>query len=304
MKTGKGGILILLAQTFLVLGALFALALAFLSYRAISALPDPRDLARLLRMKTPTLEDLSQPADFSDEPEPDAISRDVPDESATAKRIREKEMLARLLEIADEDPSDIRVCEHLGKTTLPSRQAEIEVKVLLNSLFSEDRADSVSEAFRAPIRAILSSSGMRNVLEEVRVMESSGVPQQISEERPGLMEKVRFYARVAKAAAELYADRKRVEALSDRSMHLYALTRLAQLKHELATDTALLGTCREIQNAAVGIGRAELQMERERVLRHFRKAGVDPKIIGWDPKQWIRFQAKATRDGLVFGLLE
>lgn len=279
----------------MVCAALCALVIAFFAYRTVRELPDPRDLARLLRMKTPTLEDLEPPPAGTDDP--DALSANELEDPVVARRVREKEMLTRLLEIADEDARDIRVCEQLGKTSLPANESGLESKVLLSSLFSEERTDSVSEAFRVPMRAIFSSPGTRSVLEEVRDMETAADVPKTPVEKRGFLEKVGFYARAAKAAADLYADRDRLEALGDRAMHLYALTRLAQLKPEFGASSALVDTCRSIQNADQGLSRPELEGERAAVLEHFRKAGVDPQAIGWDPELWIRLQVKAGQDG-------
>ena len=302
MKTPKKRVWILIVQVLVVCAVLFALGIAFFAYRAVRELPDPRDLARLLRMKTPTFEDLEQPTAVAEDSE--ALSSEAIEDPVSTRRIREKEMLSRLIEISHEDPRDIRVCEQLGKTTFPADQSALESKVLLSSLFSEERADSVSESFRSPLRAIFSSPGTRSVLEEIGEIEASSAAPKTSEEKRGFLEKVGFYTRVAKAAADLYADRERLEALGDRSMHLYALTRLAQLKPELSASSTLVDTCRAIQNTERGLNRTELEGERAVVLEHFRKAGVDPKSIGWNPQQWIRLQVKVGKDGFSISLTD
>ncbi len=294
MTPAKHKATVLLVQVALVFFALFSVLIVVLTYRTVRDFPEPQDLARLLGMKTPIIEDFER----------GGVESETSEDQKSAAPMREKQLLTRLLELGAEDPKDIRVCDHLGQTALPVEQNTLESKDILRGLFSQDRTDSVSEAFRIPMREVFSNFAVRELLSELRELEGNAFLGSRRGEWRAFFEKVRFYVRVGWAAMRLNSHRTRLEALGNRAMHLYALTRLAQLKPELMRSSALIDVCQEILSRSRAPSHAEIVRERNEVLKHFKSARVAPEQIGWSPEQWIELQVQARKDGFKLNLIK
>ena len=292
---------------------------AAIAFLVLSRLPSGRDLARKLSEPTPDSAAAASPiaraadavAEPPGRPDPEpsplaeaAVVAPSPVVRTATTRARELELLAK---IVDEDPRDIRVCDQLGQSKSAERaladtktgKNPADENYTFEDLFGSDRKDSLLEAYRMPARAIFQEPAVADLIREVN---GYGIADRPDREREGILEKAGFYARVARASATLFANRKKYELLGDRATHLSVLARLALADPRLRESARVTDFCRKLQDDPALPSPEALQAEREELLALIRESGLSPKDLGFDPEEWTKFSVRQERGQLTVSL--
>ncbi|RYZ68976.1 MAG: hypothetical protein EOP05_15535, partial [Proteobacteria bacterium] len=111
----------------------------------------------------------------------DADQAEVKSEEAAAEQ-KNEELFDKLL---TEDPTDIRVCDNLGRT--PHTAQEMTKEVDFNVMMSE-RDDAVNEAFRYPILQVFNDPTLKDFLSEVKEIKDR-TASQTEQEKDSWLEK-------------------------------------------------------------------------------------------------------------------
>lgn len=218
--------------------------------------------------------------------------------SVREKKIADQKNEALLAKLLSEDPTDIRVCDNLGRKQLSKE--DILKERDFNEMMS-DRDDPMNEAFRYPILQVFNDPNLRSFLSEVKDIKQK-TDSQTQEEKESWLEKAGFYSRLAYTAGRVYARKSEFEHMGNQAQHLSALARLAALKPEVAAGGQLQTLCRSIQGKARDGQTSDLISDRRELIEIFRSAGVDPKTVGFDPKKWIHFTTKFDKKNFSFNL--
>lgn len=294
-----------------VLGVLSGLALTVVIAgfaSLIAALPSPTDLVKKLPAKSqesvPAQPDLPHAVTSATESATTAsVEALAQPETSEEKEKREKKELdakneALFEQLLTEDPSDIRVCDNLGRTQL-SREDLARERDFHEMMSGRD--DAMNEAFRSPILQVFNDPNLRSFIDEVKDIKSK-TENQTEAEKESWLEKAGFYSRMAYAGARVFARKSEFEHMGNQSAHLMALAKLTALKPEIAANGQLQTLCRLIESRAKEGEASDLVSDRKAVVEIYRQAGVDPKTLGFDPSKWIHFTMKMDKKSLAFNL--
>ena len=285
----------------IVSGTALALLVAFVCF-VFSQLPSKRELTRALtESEAPTTVAAAAPQP-SGSPSTGAVAADpaapqTGPAEALAKAEEKRRQARMLVMLTEEDRRDNRVCSQLGQSKLDLTKKDLSFE----EAFSEDRTDSIKEAFRIPMREIFQEPHLTALLQEVIEIDPQFEGKSDSE-REGFFEKIGFYSRVAATGAALYANRQKYEDLGDRATHLSKLAELVVRKPELKDSTAIQDYCRAIESPETVPDRAGLVAERRKLLDLIAQAGLNPADLNFDPDDWIRFKVDAGKNGLNISL--
>lgn len=263
----------------------------------VSGLPSRRELARKIVGSEPEKpSNLAVAADpalaahgaDSVEAHPSPLPGPSPVETAARKK-RERESILALL---DEDPRDIRVCAQLGKSKIDPRAKDLRID--FSEAFGAERGDSVMEAYRVPIRAIFQEPSFAGLMREIDRYGDSidGKPES---DRESFLQKMGFYARVARTGATLLAEKGKFERLGDRANHLTVLAKMALLQPSLRDDSRLGDFCRRIQDDDPAPTAESVRAERRDLLALIADMGMKPEDLGFDPEDWTKFSVQSGR---------
>lgn len=214
-----------------------------------------------------------------------------------AKKDKRKKELKRILTLMNEDPRDIRVCDHLGQSKVDPKKKHFE----FDDILSDERNDSLTEAYRAPLKAIFQEPHVTELFQELFALDPE-LEGKSKAEKDGIFEKIGFYSRVAKVGLALRSQKEYFENLGDRAVHLGVLAKIALLKPEMKNSTALVDYCRVIENPENVTTRAALADERKKILDLILESGLKPADLDFDPKNWVRFSVETGKDGLKVSL--
>lgn len=267
----------------------------------ISKLPSRTEIAGAVKgasstiapVRAPTPESQSSAAD------PSKGGADTAASAGTGNGEKKDMGLAAIHALMSEDPRDIRVCANLGRSRIDVRKKDASLP--LDQALGPERDDSVTEAFRWPLRAMFQDPAVTDLFHEIESLDSS-VRDQSKEERESFFQKVGFYSHVAGAAASLYSRREQFEAMGNRAQHLGVIARLALLKPELKDSARLTDFCRQVENVDAPLDHDSVVRERKAVLALLSENGVKPADIGFDPEDWIKFSVESDKAGFRFSL--
>ncbi|MES2769773.1 MAG: hypothetical protein V4596_11570 [Bdellovibrionota bacterium] len=278
--------------------ALFLLiAVGFFLY-SVSQLPDPIALKEKIKtekeVKSPTelqkeisaeVESLSQTL----EPENESVQQ--PTHVAATKSNTSEQVFG----LINEEYSDIRVCENLGK---PSTK-DITPNVIFDAIASKDRNDSKLESFRVPIKHIFQSKPMKELFAEIDEVDKDNLQ---GEERTSYLKKIGFYAIAVKKAQEAYSQKAEYEEIGDRAYDLYVISQIVEKKPELALDKNVLDFCNQLQTSIGQKSKSDITEERKELLKLIEYAGLTPQQLDFNPQVRTKFNIDLSKTGLSFGL--
>jgi hypothetical protein len=293
----------------------FVLGVALILF-LISRLPSSREIARKMSEPAPALSGVptveASPlpgAPQSPVPMPSGSAIHAPSPSASplapaAKRAQNAHEMKLITAMLDEDPRDIRVCDHLGnsKPDSVSRLSNKDNPYTVDELFGQERTDPLLEAYRVPLRAIFQEPSVADLLREVNGYDTEGLDGKSESDRESFLGKVGFYARVARASANLVANKGTYEKLGDRANHLTVLAKLAIEQPKLRDDARVMDFCRKIQNDPNPPTSEALHAERTELLGLIADLGMKPKDVDFDPEDWTKFALKQTGNSLSISL--
>jgi hypothetical protein len=302
----KRRILIALAALFGVFVLVLVVGLASL----ISMLPGRSEIAKKLEGGEPSqtqkapVPQASNPKEAATTSATTVAASEVPasetpeEKAKREKKAQDQKNEALLEKLMSEDPSDIRVCDNLGRKQLSKKQLEEE------RTFDEmmtDRDDPMNEAFRYPILQVFNDPALKDLFAEVKENKAK-TENQTDAEKDSWLEKAGFYSRLAYTGAKVLSRKSEFEHMGNQAMHLTALAKLTALKPEIAARGDLQSLCRLIENKAKNGQESDLRDERQQLVEIFKDAGVDPKTVGFDPSKWIHFTMKYDKKSLMFNL--
>lgn len=219
---------------------------------------------------------------------------EVPDEAD--EEARSQEGFQTIVQILDEDPKDVRVCNQLGSSRFAAREAE-EKDLSFDEIFSDKRDDSVAEAFRVPLRSILQDPQVSSLIREIHEISES---QPEKAQRESLFEKMGFYSKLAATAAHLYTNKKQFENIGNRALHLSLLAKIAARKPEMAQNPILYDFCRRMENSMIEHENVNIESERQEILKMISFAGMTPEELNFNPDQYIHFNVQSSKDKFSF----
>lgn len=296
--------------------ALFVIVVLVGGFLLIRALPSPEEIAQSFRgssQKTQTHQNASAQQEasssksesFESESQETAVSKDSQKTEAQKLKDEKNEKLVR--DFINEDLKDIRVCNNLGHSKILDEEElktpEEKAKANFESWFGDDsRSDSLAETIRFPLKVILQDAAVRPLLEEIFSYEKD-LPQD-KVEKESFLQKVGFYGRLTTAVAGLYSKKDYFEHLSNRSIHLGVLTRIAHAKPQMRTDPRLNQLCQEMSQSLADGARVDIGREREEILTLIDEAGLTPEQVDFDPSAFVKFKIKSDHDQLQFSLTD
>lgn len=285
-------------KKWLLIGAgVFAFILIAASLFVVSNLPSRSEIvSAVTREKSEEPETTAAAVPSASVPAPQAESSAAPAEEA-AKAEKKKKELKQILSLMEEDFRDIRVCDHLGTSRMDPKKPSLEFA----DIFGEERGDSLTEAYRAPLKAIFQEPHVSALFHELQTLDPE-LDGKSKTEKDGLFEKIGFYSRVAQAGLALREKKEHFENLGDRAVHLSVLAKIALLKPELKDSTALVDYCRTIENPETVTDRAALSDERKKIVDLIAQSGLKPSDLDFDPSDWVRFSVESDRNGMRVSL--
>lgn len=279
----------------LILTGILGIIFIVVTYFMVNSLPGPKEISQGLKAKK--TKEVEAVKSSSDKAPVDPENKKL---VAEQQAEREKKAAAEKIvhTILEEDPRDIRVCENLGKGQLKGF-ADLE-KADSKLLFGDDaRKDPIAEAIRIPIRAVFQDENVTNLFNDILSVDDSSMDK---EEKSSFLEKIDFYSRVSYTAAHLYNRKSDFESLADRAVHMSILSRMAQLKPELANTPQLFDACNSIQASIAQGNTVDVKKEREDLLSLIKEAGFTPKELDFDPSVYMKFKVKFTNNSFAFSL--
>lgn len=288
---------------FAVLG-LFLIAGFWFSYKVVSALPSKSDIAGALKEtklggKTEAANTTKALTGASSESSTQNTETAQLSE-AQKKAAEKKAAMETLMSLVEEDPRDIRVCDHLSDSKVNFQDKE-RTNFEFDEMFGAERTDPVYEAFRIPMKALFQEPTVSALFREVEGL-SAETENKDQKEKESFLQKAGFYARVAKSAASLYRQKEQFESLGDRAMHLSVLAQVASTRSEFKDDARLRDFCKRIQSSDLTLDRTQMMDERKELIELLREKGLQPKDVGFDPESWIKLSVKADKNGFNFSL--
>jgi hypothetical protein len=279
----------------------------------IKMLPSPQSIARVLKRpaRPGSVETLSQTRPPVIEQNPESQNRiqveeqdDHIKENLTTPQAHSDEKMKLSLDgikkFLNESPDDIRVCENLGRSPIFEKTKEGN-KDLGYEMFFEDneRRDSIAESYRLPVRSVFQNEYLRELMREIMSYENA--PNK-NAEAENLMNKVGFYARATRAAAEVYENKEKYEYIANRAAHLGVIARVAMLRPSQANNSDVLKFCEDLENSIKSNQKVDIREERKEVLKLIREAGLTLKELDFNPESYVKLKTEISKNGLNFSL--
>lgn len=153
----------------------------------------------------------------------------------------------RVEEMFRQDPSDIHVCDSLGKVEMST--AQLNEPRAFYDMTGNREADQLNESFYSSVVLAFHDPDILAIYELANGYRARTVG--LSEvERNSFLNKVGFYKDVMAHLAALAARTKDLEALGAQSSTLMDLARLTALRPRLGVEAEVLRLCNEAQDAA------------------------------------------------------
>lgn len=267
----------------------------------VSRLPSGREIVRTLNHA-----EVQQAPENAAKPTVDSTS-DLTDvrRTSASKSTEEpasnnkKEHLRKIISLIDEDPKDIRVCDHLGETKLDTSAKN--PNITFDDFFASERTDSILEAYRIPIRAVFQHPSLAELFREGNGYERE-LEGKTERFRESFLSKVGFYSRVARAGVALYSNKETYERLGDHATHLSIIAKMAHIRPALRENARIMDFCRTIQENHAPLTVEKIRDDRRELLGLIEEAGLKPSELEFDPEDWTRFSMKAENRQLSFSL--
>lgn len=283
MKILKYGFLA--AATFIVIAIIFA----------ASQLPSPRQIERALvqPLVAPSSKKvLSQAQSESSSQAAQARS------TASASEEHPTDLLQRrgqslLRKLLNRPPTELHVCDNLDRATEFRPPQGVE-EALAEALGNGSEANPYIESLQAPISFMIHRPAVKNVLEEALTLPADG--------DHSLFEKIGFYGRLAAATADLATNRNEFEMISDRSYHLYVLSRLAGLRPDILSNPLTREFCESVQRNLTDTDELSFVDERQALLELIQEAKVKPEDIDFDPQARTQIGISTDKNQLRIGI--
>ncbi len=198
-----------------------------------------------------------------------------------------QEPRSEILNLIDEDPADIRVCDHLEERSLYQRGDDDRdlAKEAMN-YDSRRRDDAVAEAWRVPWKTFLQLPAVREFFWGLHHI------QQLPAEGHDRLTVLRALSLATWAFTEAWWERKLLNNQANRALHLTVLVRLVALRPQALASAS--EACAVMERAMLDGGRQDLDVraEREELLTLLAAHELSPTEIGFDPKYYIDVTAE------------
>ena len=228
-------------------------------------LPSPGEIAKILKPHARSLEQL-QAANVSVEtPATDsgttrAIEAQIEEAVQAPRSTSENEFLKRMKDpkvqaqyqeafdrLFEEDPTDIRVCDNLGRVEMSTTELGRPRSIL--ELIGPRDGNAVFEAFRFPIVSALHDPDLKAFYYEAKDYERN-LEGLSDAEKNSWLRKAGFYSKLAKTMTGFLSRRERIESAATQGKALLKLAQITATNSKLASDARVQDLCREIENSA------------------------------------------------------
>ena len=172
-------------------------------------------------------------------------------ENEFLKRMKDPKVQAQYQEAFDrlfeEDPTDIRFCDNLGRVEMSSTELGRPRSIL--ELIGPRDGNAVFEAFRFPIVSALHDPDLKAFYYEAKDYERN-LEGLSDAEKNSWLRKAGFYSKLAKTMTGFLSRRERIESAATQGKALLKLAQITATYPKLASDAHVQDLCREIENSA------------------------------------------------------
>lgn len=201
-----------------------------------------------------------------------------------------------LIDLYSESLSDTRVCQLIPHSP-PISPKEARAALDFSDALGSNRENAIDEALRVSAKALFQIPEMKDILGLV----DPSVRALPAEQRHAILEKRGFYQLLEDLAPAIRAHDKRVSAITDHSIHLAILAKMAALRPELRGSEKLLSLCQRWEDQVEGGSALGIQTERQKLLKFMKSSGVTPEEVGFDPMKFSDLTLKWSRKGVWMG---
>ncbi|MEQ1664006.1 MAG: hypothetical protein ABL927_01365 [Bdellovibrionales bacterium] len=281
----------------------FVLLIIASSLQMIRSLPGPEKISQELSKRTlsngPVIAKTNQAGVQNSNNEPVDIDSQKHNGPLPAQEKKDDEAIEeRFQSLMNEELQDTHVCENLGSSDyfkVKNKNSEN----LSELIFGYNHEDSVAEAVRYPFKAVFHDPEVSSLISEIMSYKTKNLSQA---DKSSFLTKVGFYSRIASAATHLYLEKEHFEYLANRANHLSVVAKIAALKPNLATDSAVSDFCYQLQGSLIGNLNSDLIEERKELMKLIEYSGLSPQQLDFNPNQFIKFGVNLSNNSISISL--